>query len=157
MGKAGSQWRLITAACGFLKYVSYLLTPLKPLVCRVGFLTAYHSSYVIALQACADATSPVVGRQVGLSCPHPDGLPQRHDCRSLLLRFENQFVTIGGIMSDVSFGSAPEPEKPKKTPGRFTKHIALASTCLLIMAFIPTEAFPFSLLLGRVSLLTQPD
>ncbi|MFD0046578.1 DUF4041 domain-containing protein [Pseudarthrobacter scleromae] len=51
-------------------------------------------------------------------------------------------------MSDVSSGSAQEPEKQKKTPGRFTKHIALAGTCLLIMAFVPTEAFPFSLLLA---------
>jgi hypothetical protein len=49
-------------------------------------------------------------------------------------------------MSDVSSGPAPEPEKPKKAPGPFTKHIVWACIALLLTAIIPTSIFPLSLL-----------
>jgi hypothetical protein len=49
-------------------------------------------------------------------------------------------------MSDFSSGPAPEPEKSKKKPAGFARHIALACTCLVLIAFLPSEAFPISLL-----------
>lgn len=49
-------------------------------------------------------------------------------------------------MSDVSSGPTPEPEKPKRVQGRFTKHIVWACIALLITAVLPTSVFPFSLI-----------
>ena len=51
-------------------------------------------------------------------------------------------------MSDLSSGPAQEPEKPKKKPVGFARHIALACTGLILMAFLPTQAFLASLLLA---------
>lgn len=51
-------------------------------------------------------------------------------------------------MSDLSSGPAPESEKSKKKPAGFARHIALACTCLVLVAFLPSEAFPASLLLA---------
>lgn len=51
-------------------------------------------------------------------------------------------------MSDLSSGPAPDPENSKKKPAGFARHIALACTCLVLIAFLPSEAFPASLLLA---------
>lgn len=58
-------------------------------------------------------------------------------CRSLLLPFENHSATNGGNMSDVSSGSAQEPEKPEKRPD------ALSSILLWhALAFLSWPSFP---------------
>ncbi len=49
-------------------------------------------------------------------------------------------------MSDVSSGPAPEPEKPKRTPVPFAKHIAWACVALLLTALLATAIFPLSLI-----------
>jgi len=51
-------------------------------------------------------------------------------------------------MSDLSSGPAQDPEKPKKKPAGFARHIALACTGLFIIAILPTEAFLASLVLA---------
>lgn len=51
-------------------------------------------------------------------------------------------------MSDLSSGPAQEPEKPKKKPAGFARHIALACTCLFLIAVLPTEAFLGSFILA---------
>lgn len=55
-------------------------------------------------------------------------------------------------MSALSSGPAPEPEKPKKGPVGFARHIALACSCLILIAFLPTQAFLVSLLLASAVL-----
>lgn len=51
-------------------------------------------------------------------------------------------------MSDLSPGAVPEPKKPKKKQGGFGTHITLACLGLLLLAILPTGAFPFSLLVA---------
>lgn len=49
-------------------------------------------------------------------------------------------------MSGLSSGPAQEPGKPKKKPVGFARHIALTCTCLILVAFLPSNAFLVSLL-----------